>query len=612
MRRNKLLFIILLFHISVFGNDLRIEPSFWWVGMKNPNLQLIVYGTNISELTPIVKYEGVTLVKVSKVENKNYLFIDLQIDKSTQPGKFDIDLMKGGKKETSYTYELLKRDEGSSNRPSFNTSDVIYLISPDRFSNGDISNDSVAGMREGVNRQNENGRHGGDIQGVINHLNFIHDMGYTSVWITPVLENNQPSYSYHGYAITDFYKVDPRFGSNELFKELSESAKKKGIKLIMDMVFNHCGSEHWWMKDLPSKEWINSSDTIVFTNHKKTVLQDPYVSPSDYKEMVDGWFTKLMPDLNQRNQLLATYLIQNSIWWVEYAGLSGIRVDTYPYSDRGFLRDMTCRILDEYPNLNIVGEEWNENPAIVSFWQKGKVNANGYTSCLPGLMDFPLQSSFNKGLVESEQYNTGFIKPYEILANDFLYPNPSNLVVFPDNHDMPRFYTQVGNNKDLLKIGLAFYLTTRGIPQIYYGTEMLLTGNTHGQVRCDFPGGWENDYVNAFTGKGLNPEQDEVKDFLKKLLNWRKNSPVIANGKLMHYAPKDGIYVYFRYSDDKKVMVILNKNDEASTVDLKRFNEMLKGASLATDVINGIKIELCNTLEIPAKSPMILEMNVNN
>lgn len=609
MRRNLILFIILVFHISVFGKDLRIEPSFWWVGMKNPNLQLIVYGTNISELTPIVHYDGVTLVKVSKVENKNYLFINLQIDKKTLPGRFDIDLMKGEKKETCFTYELLNRESGSFTRTSFNTSDVIYLISPDRFSNGNKSNDSISGMREGVDRQNENGRHGGDIQGIINHLDFIHDMGYTSIWITPVLENNQPNYSYHGYAITDFYKVDPRFGSNELYKELSESAKKKGIKLIMDMVFNHCGSEHWWMKDLPSKDWINFSDTLVFTSHKKTVLQDPHVSPSDYKEMVDGWFTKLMPDLNQRNALLSTYLIQNSIWWVEYAGLAGIRVDTYSYPDSQFMSNWTCRVMEEYPNLNIVGEEWNENPAIVSYWQKGKVNANGYMSCLPGLMDFPLQSSFNKGLTESEQYNNGFIKPYEVLANDFLYPNSNNLVVFPDNHDMPRFYTQVLNDKDLVKIGLAFYLTTRGIPQIFYGTEMLLTGSTHGQARCDFPGGWTDDSVNVFTETGLSPEQSEVKDFMKKLLNWRKNSSVIANGKLMHYAPKDGVYVYFRYSDDKKVMVILNKNDNASTVDLKRFSEMLNGTSLAIDAINGSKVELCNKLKVPAKSPMILELN---
>lgn len=605
-----LIITLLLFNLSNYGMNIKIEPAFWWIGMKNPQLQLMVYGDNISESSPEIKYEGVSITGVSKLSNKNYLFIDLFIDKdNTLPGKFKINFRKDNDIVNSFEYELLKRDSGSSDRSSFNHSDVIYLITPDRFANGDPSNDEVAGMKEGIDRKNENGRHGGDIQGIINNLDYVREMGFSSIWLTPVLENNQPDYSYHGYSITDFYHVDPRFGTNELYKKLCEKASQKGIKVIMDMIFNHCGLEHWWMKDLPSTDWMNFNDSVVFTNHRKTVLQDPHVSKPDLQQMVDGWFSKTMPDLNQRNDNLATYLIQNSIWWIEYAGLSGIRVDTYPYPDMHFMSEWTKRVTTEYPNFNIVGEDWSENPAIVSYWQKGKINKNGYVSYLPSLMDFPVQASLIKALNEKEKYNNGgLFNLYEMIANDFQYPNPNNLVVFADNHDIERFYSLVHEDIDLFKLGLTFILTTRGIPQILYGSELLITGETHGQIRSDFPGGWANDKINGFTSEGLTQKQIETQKFVKKLLQWRNSSLVMKSSNLTHYSPIGEVYVYFRYSDQGKIMIVLNMNSEPKKIDLSRYADMIGKSTIGKDILNGSNISLKRELSIPAKSSLIIEM----
>jgi glycosidase len=589
----------------------RVEPAFWWTGMKNSELQLMVYGKNIAELEPSFQYPGVHLERITKVENPNYLFLTLKIDQSAAPGSFELYFKKSGKITAQYSYQLLEREPNSFLRHGFSTSDAIYLITPDRFVNGNPANDNVAGMKEKVDRKNYDGRHGGDLQGVINSLDYIRDLGFTALWINPALENNQPTYSYHGYSITDFYKVDPRFGTNKDYKQLSSLAKQKGMKLIMDMVVNHCGSEHWWMKDLPSSDWLNFPDSFVLTTHKRTSIQDVYAARADYTQMVDGWFAKTMPDLNQRNPLVATYLIQNSIWWVEYAGLGGIRMDTYPYSDTRFLTDWSRSIMEEYPNFNIVGEEWSENPAIVSFWQKNKKNYNGYVSYLPTLMDFPIQAAVVQGLKEKESWNTGFIKMYEMLANDFLYPNPSQLVVFPDNHDIMRFYELLNRDLELYKLGITYYLTIRGIPQLFYGTEILLSGGQeekHGTYRTDFPGGWEGDSVNAFTNRGLSLQQIEAKNFVRRLLNWRKNATVIHEGKLMHYVPQNGVYVLFRYNDSKKVMVILNKNDQEQTIPLNRFSEMLAGVKAGFDVLNDRQIILGNSLVIPAKSPLVIEI----
>ncbi|MUP40028.1 glycoside hydrolase family 13 protein [Labilibaculum euxinus] len=588
-----------------------LEPAFWWTGMKNTSLQLLIHGENIADLKPEVNYAGVSIMKVSRVSNENYLFVDLKLSEITKAGSFDILFKKGAKTILKYKYQLLERKEGSAERLSYTPADVMYLITPDRFANGNMANDNVEGLPEGLDREQKDGRHGGDIQGIIDHLDYISDMGFTSIWSTPLLENNQTSYSYHGYAITNYYQIDPRFGTNEDYCKFSKQARKKGIGIIMDIVLNHCGSEHWWMKDLPSMDWINNEGEFTSCTHKRTTVQDQYASKEDLKQFSDGWFVESMPDLNQRNEFMSKYLIQNTIWWIEYADLYGLRVDTYPYSDSEFLIEWTRRILEEYPNLNIVGEEWSTNPAVVSYWQKGKENKNGYVSNLPSLMDFPLQNALVEGLTEEDTWGTGLIKLYEILVNDVQYPNPNNLVIFPDNHDMARVFNQLNKDYDLYRMAMTYVLTMRGIPQIYYGTEVLANsdaGGDHGLLRMDFPGGWEGDEVNAFTGKGMSTQEKEAQDFLKKLLNWRKTSTVIHKGKLMHYTPEHGIYSYFRYTDKGKVMVILNKNTESVHLQTERYHEMLKGNETAKDIISGKIVQLNQGIEVPARSAIILEI----
>jgi glycosidase len=461
-------------------------------------------------------------------------------------------------------------------------------------------------MREKGNRAFKGGRHGGDIAGIIKNLDYIKNIGFSAIWLNPVLENNQQEYSYHGYSITDFYKVDPRFGSNDSYLDLVQNCHNKGLKVIMDMIVNHCGSFHWWMNDLPDTDWINFDNKFVNTSHQRAVIQDIHVSEYDKKLFADGWFVETMPDLNQRNTLLATYLIQNAIWWIEYAGIDGIRMDTYPYPDKDFMSDWTCAVMNEYPNFNIVGEEWSENPAIIAHWLKGKVNPNGYTSCLPGAMDFPLQSALGKSLRNNNWYPL-----YETLSLDFLYPDASSLVVFPDNHDMSRFFTQVNENLDLFNLGLTYMLTTRGTPQIYYGTEILMSNpgtDDHGIIRSDFPGGWQGDTKNAFSNTGLTSKEIEAKNYMQKLLKWREYKPVIHHGKMLHFVPSENIYVYFRYDNKEKIMVILSLNKKNQAIDLSRFKEILPESFNAFDIISGKKLEVTNSLLVPANKSMILEI----
>jgi glycosidase len=420
------------------------------------------------------------------------------------------------------------------------------------------------------------------------------------------LENNQQEYSYHGYSITDFYKVDPRFGSNDSYLDLVQNCHNKGLKVIMDMIVNHCGSFHWWMNDLPDTDWINFDNKFVNTSHQRAVIQDIHVSEYDKKLFADGWFVETMPDLNQKNALLATYLIQNAIWWIEYAGIDGIRMDTYPYPDKDFMSDWTCAVMNEYPNFNIVGEEWSENPAIIAHWLKGKVNPNGYSSCLPGAMDFPIQGALRKSLTNNNWYPL-----YETLSMDFLYPDANSLVVFPDNHDMSRLYSQVNENLELFNLGLTYMLTTRGTPQIYYGTEILMSNpgtDDHGIIRSDFPGGWQGDIKNGFSNVGLSSKQIETKNHIQKLLKWREKMRVIHHGKMMHFVPENNIYVYFRYDNDKKVMVVLSLNKMDVSLDLKRFKEMLPSSFSATEIISGSNMELSDILKVPAFKSLILTL----
>ena len=585
----------------------RVEPPYWWAGFKNPSLQLMVYGERISETKPELSYEGVQLVSTSSVDNPNYLFLDLSLSPTVKPGKFEIRFSQNGKIVVASTYELKAREKGSSQRIGFNSSDVMYLIMPDRFANGDTTNDNMSDELEKANRNDLKGRHGGDLKGIEDHLDYIQNNGYTALWLNPVLENNMPFESYHGYATTDFYKVDSRFGTNYDYQRLSAEAKKRGIKMIMDMIFNHIGSNHWWMKDMPMKDWINGYPNYQLTNHKKATIQDPYAATIDSKEFTDGWFWRSMPDLNQRNPFLAKYLIQNSIWWIEDVGLDGIRMDTYPYPDKQMMANWTRQVTEEYPNFNIVGEEWNTNPAAVAFWQKGKINPNGYTSYLPSLMDFPLQNAIVKSMIE----DWGFNHLYETLALDYSYSDANNLTIFAGNHDTERYFTAIGEDLSKLKTAMTFLMTIRGIPEIYYGDEILMKGfkrDGDGTLRRDFPGGWQGDQTNAFTGKGLTSDQADFQQYLKKLVNWRKGKGVIHNGLLKHYYPKDNLYVYFRYNDKETVMVILNLNSEVKTLNTGRFAESIQGFTSAREVMSGNTINDLNSIVIPAKTSLILEL----
>ncbi|MEJ7807185.1 MAG: glycoside hydrolase family 13 protein [Telluria sp.] len=602
-----------LLSATTYAQDQRIEhlePPFWWTGMQHKSVQLMVHGSRIAELAPAVSYPGVRIARITRVANPNYLFIDLHVGASARPGKFDIRFGQGAK-AVRHAYQLLARDKGSAARQGFSSKDAIYQIMPDRFANGDPSNDSVAGMADQANRAGGGTRHGGDLQGVIDRLDYIAGMGFTQIWPTPLVENNMPAYSYHGYAATDHYRIDPRYGSNDDFRRLAAEARKRGIGIIQDVVLSHIGSGHWWMKDLPSPDWTNHGGAFVPTRHHRVSVQDPYGAREDQQNFTTGWFTSEMPDMNQTNPLVANYLIQNNIWWIEYAGLSGLRIDTYGYSDGAFLTEYTRRLMAEYPNLNMVGEEWHKSPAVVSRWQKGKRNFDGYVSSLPSLMDFPM-AEIMRSTLASKDPAAGFTDVYETLSLDYLYPNPGQLVLFEGNHDVARLFSVVGGDVDLYKMNLAWLMTMPRIPQLYYGTEVQMTSTTAGRddasYRRDFPGGWAGDKVNAFTGAGLTAQQRDAQAFVRKLVNWRKGQAVIHSGKMMHYGAQDGTYVYFRYDGTKKVMVALNKNTAAATLPVARFREMLAGVRSGVDVISGKTFALDTALTLPARATVILEL----
>ncbi|RSZ57727.1 glycoside hydrolase family 13 protein [Massilia atriviolacea] len=595
------------------GPIAHLEPPSWWVGMRHNKLQLMVHGERIADSTPAIDYPGVRIDAVTRVPNRNYLFIDLLIAPEAAAGKFDI-LFRQGNRTMRHAYELHARENGSAGRQGFGSGDAIYQIMPDRFANGDPANDDIAGMADKANRADGKGRHGGDLRGVANHLDYIAAMGFTQIWPTPLVENDMPAYSYHGYAATDHYRIDRRYGSNEDYRALSAKARAKGIGIIQDVVLSHIGSHHWWMKDLPGPDWTTNGGAFTPTQHHRVAVQDPYGSQQDRSNFTQGWFASSMPDLNQANPLVATYLIQNNIWWIEYAGLSGLRIDTYGYSDSAFLTDYTRRLMAEYPRLNLVGEEWHKSPAVVSHWQRGKVNFDGYVSYLPSLMDFPMSETIRSTLAATDPGGdtSGFTDVYEMLAQDHLYPDPGSLVLFEGNHDIARTFSVVGEDIDLYKISLAMLMTLPRIPQFYYGTEVLMTSETKtrddASYRRDFPGGWRGDAASAFSGQGLNPQQRQAQAFVKKLVNWRKSRSVIHHGKTMHYGAENGTYVYFRYDGKNKVMVALNKGDKDAVLPLARFREMLKGATRGVDAISGATHALATTLTLPARSAQILEI----
>lgn len=594
----------------------RLEPANWWTGMQHPELQLMLYGNDIARLTPALNYEGVQLTAVTRTSNPNYLFITLRLAKDVQPGDITLQFYLKDKPVLSHQYPLLPRRAGSAKRQGFNPSDVIYLLMPDRFANGKPENDNLQGMPDITNRADANARHGGDLAGMMAALGYIAGMGYTTIWPTPLTENNQSAYSYHGYAATDLYNIDARFGSNSDYRDFVVSANNLGIKVIQDIILNHIGDKHWWLDDLPDDNWLNNQEFLsgspfVATNHNRSTVQDPYASKADAARFTDGWFVDTMPDLNQRHPLLATYLIQNSIWWLEYANLSGIREDTYGYADKAFLSEWARRIMLEYPNLNIVGEEWSSNPLIVSYWQAGKQNHDGYISYTPSMLDFPLYDALVNALTANESWNGGWIGLYEMLSNDNTYARPFNLVTFESNHDVPRLFSLINEDIDLYRMALSYLLTMRGIPQMFYGSEIAMTSpkvRADGEVRADFPGGWAGDKVNAFSGKGLTEKQTQVQQLVKTLLRWRKTATAIHSGKLMHFAPENGTYSYFRYNQTQTVMVVMNKQQQPVTLDLARFSEVLVPGKTATEVISGKSITLNKQLTVPARGTLVLDI----
>ena len=594
--------------------------------MKSPKFEILVHGDKVGECDVNISDERVKLIKTINLENPNYIVLGVQILERSKAFSFDIEFSKEGILYEKYNYQLLKKSKRNIAKDTYNSSDVIYLITPDRFSNGDKKNDIVSSLREKkINRRKPSSRHGGDIKGIINHLDYISDMGFTAIWSTPMLENDMKNLSYHGYAITDLYKIDPRMGTNELYKELSVKAKNKGIKLIKDVVLNHVGSSHWWMEDLPSEDWLNYPNNLKYTTHTRESLHDPYAIKDDIRNFTDGWFTENMPDLNQRNPILARYLIQNSLWWIEYAQLSGFRVDTYSYSNRKFLNFWNNTIQNEYPGFNIVGEEWTTDKSIIGIWQKPvsdkKSNSSfinqKFPSNVPSLMDFPLNDAILKSLQpKSQKWDHKLSILYRNMAQDYLYPNPNNMVVFLDNHDMSRIYYQLNHDLDYWKMAHSFLLTTRGIPQIYYGTEVLISDSSkpgdHGVLREDFPGGWDHDKKNAFTDL-LTDKQIESKAFLKNLLNWRKNCSAIHSGGLKHFAPsyENELYAMLRFDKKSIVLLVMNNDSKKKKIIpnnyIKEVNSKLSD-KLAVDVVNGKDLNINNPISINSKSFLILEL----
>jgi len=590
-----------------------VEPPSWWIGMHQPRVELMLHGSGLARLQARVDAPGVRVAAIIP-GSANYLFVDLDIGAEAKPGTITLELFDATGVRERIAYSLAARAPRSAERRGFDSRDAIYLVVPDRFANGDPSNDTLPNMGDAARRSNPSGRHGGDLAGVTQHLDYIASLGFTQVWPTPLMENRQPEYSYHGYSITDLYRIDPRFGSNEQYRAFVAAASQRGLGVIQDIVPNHIGSGHWWMKDLPEPDWINQSKSYTETNHRHTAQTDPYAAPSDLQRLTDGWFVATMPDLNGRNPRLATYLAQNAVWWIEYAGLSGLRVDTYPYSDKSFLAQWSAAIMSEYPNFSMVGEEMSDSPLQVSYWLRGAHNGDGYASSMPSMMDFPLFGALRQALVEPEGqgFGLGWGRLNEALAQDRLYPDPARVVLFDGNHDTNRIYSAFHEDAALVRMALVYVATTLRTPQLMYGSEILMKSPVQrddGAVRGDMPGGWAGDKINAFTGQGLSPDQAAMQDFVRRLFSWRKTARVVHEGKLMQYNPEGGVYVYFRYlATGEKLMVAMNKNTSPATLDARRFKEMLDSRSVGVDVLDGSQHELGDKLLVPARGVRVLQV----
>ena len=606
-----ILLVVTTFQLSAAKLDIwHIEPPFWFTEMSNPDFQILLYAKDINKYCVQIEGQGIKYNNTIQTENNNYLFINLSVLPQAKAGTFEI-ILNNEKHKHRIPYQLKARNIEQKNFMGLTPADNMYLIMPDRFSNGSEKNDIVKGMNETtINRDSLIYRHGGDIQGIINHLDYLQDLGITALWLNPVLENNQPKWSYHGYAATDLYNTDKRLGNNETYLKLAEEAHKKGIKMVMDIIHNHVGDQCWFIQDLPANDWIHKFPKFTKTTYRATTLHDPYAAQYDKKIMTDGWFDQHMPDLNQDNPLLATYLIQNNIWWIEYLGIDAIRLDTYAYSSEKFRQEWAKAILAEYPKLSIFGETWVQGlPVQIYFHGQTNIKTN-FHSQLTGLTDFQLYYAINAAFNESFGWNEGVMRLYETLSGDYLYSNPNGNVVFLDNHDLSRYFSVVGENLDKFKLGITFLLTTRGIPCIYYGSEILMKNyaNPDGLVRMDFPGGWEGDKSNKFKSSGRTASENEAFDYVRKLCQWRKKAEVIAEGRLMQFVPEKGIYTYFRYTDKEAVMVVINSNAEKQILDTSRFLERLKGYKSAHNIITGEKTDNLNSLQLPAMGALVLEL----
>lgn len=611
MIKNALSILLVLVTALVYGQDFtHVEPGNWWSGMHRSEVQVMFHAPGAGDME-ILKSE-IPISNVRKTENPNFLFVTLET-KGLVAGSYTIEFKKSKRKTIQYSYELKSRDQGSQSRQGFDASDVIYLLMPDRFANGDPSNDSHPATVEKANRSKQGGRHGGDIQGIINNLDYLNELGVTALWTTPLLLDDDTTYSYHTYGQGDVYRVDPRYGTNALYKQLAEEMHQRDMKLIMDYVTNHWGISHWMMNDMPTYDWFHQFPGYAQSNYRMTTQYDPNTSDIDQKYCEEGWFVPTMPDLNQSNDLVLNYLIQNAIWWIESSGLDGLRVDTYSYNNKEGIATWTKAIMDEYPNFNIVGEVWLHDQAQISYWQKDSpIGAiQSYNTYCPSVMDFTLHDAV--GTVfheENPNWSDGMIKVYENFVNDFLYPNPKNLLVFLENHDTQRFNQIYSDFKDY-QLGLTLIATVRGIPQIYYGTEVGMAGDKgkgDGAIRQDFPGGWKGDPNNAFTAEGRTDVQNEYFEFTKKVLNWRKTAEVIHSGKTTQYLPQNNVYVYFRYTDNETVMVVLNNSTEDQELDWSRFEESVGDYNVGMEVIEGYAVDLYAPLKVSAKQAMIIEL----
>ena len=604
----------------------RVEPLSWWTDMKTP-LQLMVQGSGISAYDVAIEGgKGVSLTKVSKAESPNYLFADVEIAPNAEPGTYYIVFTKDGE-SFKYPYEIAAREKGSAERRSFTTADMIYLIMPDRFANGDESNDSVECMADKLARERKSGRHGGDIQGVIDHLDYISELGATYIWTTPFLADNAPRGSYHGYAASDYYHIDPRFGSNELYRTLVAKANEKGLGIIMDMVPNHCGTEHWWMEDLPFQDWIHQFDTYTGTNVAFSTNMDPNASRKDLYIQESGWFVPSMVDMNLDNPYVLKYFIQWAIWWIEYAGLDGFRVDTYPYNEKQPAADWCEAIMNEYPNFNIVGECWTPSIPQLAYWQGGNPNKDGFDSHLPSIMDFPLHDAMRAGLAEDNPgWGQGMTRVYDILSHDFVYHDLSKMLIFPGNHDTARLGDVLGKNPAKVKLAMAMMATMRGIPQIFAGDELMFVSNNlrdagdHGGLRVDFPGGWKGDAVDLFTDEGRKAQTHntdglevpqgqaaEMFDYVSRLFQWRKTKDVIHNGRTLHFMTRDNTYGYFRHDEEDVVFVYINNSQQPKNIPWSYYSEISEGLKDGVDVITGEPCEISDATVVPPCTALIVE-----